>query len=47
MYAPPAFWTGSMITIATVDGPVIWIVRSSSSSSEAVKASSVSSGGRW
>ena len=47
MNEPPLFWTGSMMTMATVSGPACWIVASSSSSRKSVNCSSVSSWGRW
>src|SRR3954451_16798521 len=44
---PPAFWTGSMITIATVSGPSWMIASSRSSSRNFVNCCGVSSAGRW
>jgi len=47
MNEPPAFCTGSKITIATVSGAACSIASSRSVSRNAVNSSSVSPVGRW
>ena len=47
MNEPPAFWTGSTITMATVLGAGLLDGRLELVEQEGVNCSSVSSGGRW